>query len=582
MPLPAEFLEQLKARNPIDEVMKSYVTLKRAGRNLNCLCPFHSEKTPSCVVYPDTESFYCFGCHAGGDVITFIMKIENLDYIEAVKLLASRAGLAMPEDGYDDRASRDRKRLIEMNREAARFYYKNLTADDGREGLTYLLQKRRLKPETIKSFGIGVAPNRWTSLKNHMLALGYSERELISASLLSEKNGRSFDFFVNRVVFPIFDLRGNVCAFSGRTLDPSASGGKYLNSRETALYKKSRTLFALNFAKNESVKSHRLILCEGNVDVVSLHQAGFKEAVATCGTAITGEHARLMSQYCDEVIICYDADEAGRKATKNAISILSAVGLKTRVVRLNGDGVKDVDDYLKIYGADHFRVLLNGSEGSTEYELANLKSSVDMSDDLGRVDYLRRAVELLAGIENRIEREVYISKIAAEQGVDKQIIKAEIESVWKKNRRREERKIKNEMTQPPKRDALNPEAADHPKESRAEEDILAYLLTNQDGAEEIFSKLSPDDFVTSFHRRVYEKMLLSRENGLDIGLSSLGGEFSADEMGRISRILARSREIPVNKQAVDDCTAILKDRSRSGGDEELDQEYLMRLRQKKL
>lgn len=558
MPLPIEFLEQVKDRNPIEEVMRSYVTLKRTGHNLKCLCPFHSEKTPSCTVYSDNGSFYCFGCGAGGDVITFVMKIENLDYIEAVRFLAQRAGLSMPEDGYDDRAGREKRRLAEINKAAAQFFYQNLRTPDGREGLSYLIEKRRLKPETIKRFGLGVAPNRWTSLKNHMLANGFTERELLAASLLSEKNGRTFDFFVNRVIFPIFDLRGNVIAFSGRTLEADPKGGKYLNSRETPLYKKSRTLFAMNFAKNEAVKSKRLILCEGNVDVISLHQAGFTEAVATCGTAITGEHARLMSQYCDEIYICYDSDAAGQKATQSAIQILSAAGLRAKVVRISGSGVKDVDDYLKKFGPDHFKVLLGGSEGSTEYELSNAKTGVDSETDLGKVEYLRRAVNVLAGIENRIEREVYISRVAQEQGVAKDVIAAEVAAALKKKQRQNEKKEWRQITSMSRRDDINPEARDHPKHSRAEEGVIAYIMQNPDSASEVFSRLSPDEMVTSFNKKVYEAMKKLHENGQDIGMSGLGSEFSADEMGKISSIHARSRDIAVNRQALDDYIALLK------------------------
>ncbi len=558
MPLPAEFLEQLKDQNRIEDVMRGYVSLKRAGRNLKCLCPFHSEKTPSCTVYTDNGSFFCFGCHAGGDVITFIMKIENLDYIEAVRFLAQRAGMAMPEDGYDDRAGREKRRLAEINKAAARFFYQNLRTPDGAEGLRYLIEKRRLTPETIKSFGLGVAPNHWTSLKNYMLANGFTEQELLRASLLSEKNGRTFDFFVNRVIFPIFDLRGNVIAFSGRTLEENPKGGKYLNSRETPLYKKSRTLFALNFAKNESVRSKRLILCEGNVDVISLHQAGFKEAVATCGTAITGEHARLMSQYCDEVYISYDADEAGRKATQAAISILGAAGLSAKVIRVSGDGVKDVDDYLKRYGPERFKLLLQGSEGSTDYELANAKSGLDLDGDLGRVEYLKRAVEVLSGIENRIEREVYISRVAAEQGISKDIVAAEVSAIMRKKRAQSEKREWNRIASGTKRDEINPESTKFPKQARAEEGLIAYILNHPDSAAEIFKALDPDEWITSFNKRVYAALKEQYGYFGECSLASLGSEFSADEMGRISSILVRSREMAVDRNTLSDYIDLLK------------------------
>lgn len=585
MPLPIDFIERLKDQNRIEDVMRGYVTLKHAGHNLKCLCPFHSEKTPSCVVYTEDNSFHCFGCQTGGDVITFIMKIENLSYIEAVRFLAQRVGLSMPEDGYDDRAAQEKKRLIQMNKDAANYFYKNLLVPEGREGLNYLVGTRRLKPETVKSFGLGIALNHWTGLKNHMLALGYTENELIKGSLLSEKNGRTFDFFVNRVIFPIIDLRGNVIAFSGRTLEKNPAGGKYLNSRETALYKKSRTLFALNFAKNTSVKSKRLILCEGNVDVISLHQAGFTEAVATCGTAITGEHARLMSQYCDEVYICYDSDAAGQKATKAAISILSAAGLSSKVVKISGDGVKDVDDYIKKYGPDHFKVLLENSAGSTEYELSTAKSGIDDTTDGGKVEYLKKAAEVLAGLDSRIEREVYISRVAAEQGISKDALTQEVNALLRKKSRQEDKKQWHDITQVSKRDDINPQARYMPKQAKAEENIIAYIFLNQDKAGEIFEKLPPDEMATDFGKKVYKAMENLYKSGQPVDLGLLGAEFSVDEMGRISSILTKAKSVSINSEAVLDCIEVIKQGADKPAPEDMSEEdfekYMQKLRKSK-
>lgn len=558
MRLSADFIDRIKDSNRIEDIMRQYVTLKRSGHCYKCLCPFHSERTPSCTVYPDNGSFFCFGCGAGGDVITFTMKIENLDYMEAVKYLAEKAGIQLPEDGIRDRAAENKKRILEMNREAAKFFYQNLKTPDGKEGLNYLINTRRLLPETIKSFGLGVAPNRWTSLTNHMLSLGYSQQELISASLITEKNGRLFDFFVNRIIFPIFDLRGNVVAFSGRTLDKDFKGMKYLNSRGTPVYEKSRTLFAMNFAKNISVKSKRLILCEGNLDVISLHQAGFTEAVATCGTAITPEHARLMSQYCDEVFICYDADDAGRKATANAINIISAAGLKSSVVRISGNGIKDVDDYINKLGPDHFKVLLDGSEGAISYELAKCREGLDVENDEGKVDYLKRAVAVLAKIESRLEREVYISRVAQDVGIAKEIVSAEVSSYLKKENRaarnKEWKRIESGRTE---RDDINPEAARFPKLAKAEEGILAYILNHPDGAAEVLSRLPAERFATSFHKKVYEILKNNADSCVKSGFSILSGELTEAEMGRISYILAKSREITVDAATLDDYIDLL-------------------------
>lgn len=577
LPLPIDFLDRIRDANRIDDIMRQYVTLKRSGHGYKCLCPFHSEKTPSCSVSPENGFFHCFGCGAGGDVITFIMKIENLDYIEAIRYLAEKSGIPMPEDAKNDLAAENKKRLLEINRTAAKFFYQNLKTSDGREGLDYLVNKRHLSAATIKSFGLGVAPNHWTSLTNYMLSLGYTKKELIDASLINEKNGRCFDFFVNRVIFPIFDLRGNVIAFSGRTLEKDPKGMKYLNSRGTPVYEKSRTLFSLNFAKNTAVKTKRLILCEGNLDVISLHQAGFTEAVATCGTAITPEHARLMSQYCDEVLICYDADAAGQKATTAAINILSAAGIKSKVVKISGDGIKDVDDYINKLGPERFKLLLNGSEGAVVFEINKCRDGLDMETDMGKVEYLKRVVEVLAKIESKIEREVYISRVAAEQNLHKDVISAEVDAYIKKSlRNRKNREWKRIESGYQKRDDINPEAAKYPKEAKAEEGIISYILTDPEGAGWVFSRLPEDKLITSFHRKVYSKLLEHYKSTNEAGLSALSGEFSPDEMGRISYILTKSKEIVIDTKTLEDYINILLNHkpAQSGSAQMSDDDFL--------
>ncbi len=579
MPLPQEFIERVKDANRIDDVMRQYTALKRSGHGYKCLCPFHSEKTPSCQVYTDSQSFYCFGCGAGGDVITFTMKSENLDYIEAVKYLAEKAGIPVPENDFVDKNAERRKRILQMNKDAAKFFYSALKSPEGKEGLAYLIQRRKLKPETIKAFGLGVADNHWTSLTNHMLSLGYTKEELIAASLITEKNGRCFDFFMNRVMFPIFDLRGNVIAFTGRTLEKESKGMKYLNSRGTPVYEKTRTLFAMNFAKNEAVKSKRLILCEGNVDVISLHQSGFTEAVATCGTAITAEHARLMAQYCDEVLICYDSDQAGQKATQAAISILNAVGLKCKVVKVSGEGVKDVDDYINKFGPEHFKVLLSGSEGAVEYSLAKCRNGLDLDTDVGRVEYLKRAVDVLVSIESKIEREIYISRVATEQNVPKAVLASEVSAKISKQFKAKQKKDWNAIASGRQtRDDINPEAKKYPAHSKAEEGIIAYILKMPENAEKVFKKIAPSEFVTNFNRRIITAIAEICSAGAEISLSALGSAFSPEEMGRISKIMATSREIIIDEATLNDYIKLLKKPlPQSGGD--ISDDDLLKLQQ---
>ncbi len=354
MAFPDQFILELKQNNPIDTVMSSYVSLNRRGRNCVCLCPFHSEKSPSCTVYMDNGSFYCFGCGTGGDVITFVMKIENLSYVEAIKFLADRAGMTMPDEAKNNEASQIKSRVLEINRTAARFFHNTLAkSPDGEKGRRYFAE-RQLSPATITKYGLGYAPDDWHKLSNHLKSQGYTEDELVTANLCARgKNDGIYDLFRDRAIFPIIDLRGNVIAFGGRIID--GSGPKYLNSSDTPVFKKSRNLFSLNFAKKSEEK--RLILAEGYMDVIAINQAGFENVVATLGTALTQEQARLMSQYAEEIIIAYDSDGAGQNATHKAINLLSEVGVRTKIIRM--EGAKDPDEYIKKFGAARFRHLLD-------------------------------------------------------------------------------------------------------------------------------------------------------------------------------------------------------------------------------
>lgn len=559
MPFSADFLERLKDANRIDDIMSDYVQIKRAGSVSKCLCPFHSEKTASCTIYTDTQSFYCFGCGAGGDVITFIMKIENLDYYEAVKMLAERSGIPLPEDSSrGDDTVRKKQRLYEINRETARFFFNNLRSPQGKVGLKYLID-RGLKPETIQKYGLGFAENKWTSLKDHMLTKGYYENELVEASLLGRsQNGRTYDFFKNRVMFPFFDLRGNVIAFGGRTLDPDDSR-KYLNSRETIVFKKNRTLFSLNFAKESASKKKQLLLCEGNMDVISMNQAGFENTVATCGTAITSDHARLMSQYCKEVVICYDSDEAGQKASKKAIDLLSEVGLNTRIIKM--EGAKDPDEYIKKFGATRFKLLIDKSDNAVEFELNKAKIGLDIENsDVDRIEYIKKCYDILSQIENNIDREIYIKSFVKRMNISEETAFREIETIIKRRKysgRKKQWRQLYQNTISPAKGETNPTASVFTKEVKCEEGILYYLYQNPDQADSISKDLPAESFVTDINRRIYSSLLFKIKNDLDFSLSSFNSEFSADEMGNVANIIGRRREIPVDKQVLTDYINVL-------------------------
>ncbi len=558
MAFPQDFIDRLKYANKIEDIMGSYVSLKRAGSTFKCLCPFHSERTPSCTVYPETDSFYCFGCGAGGDVVTFIMKIENLDYYEAVKFLAERSGIPLPEDSYrGNGADVKKKRLYEINKQAARFFYSNLKKPEGKKGLTYLLG-RGLKLETIKKFGLGVALDNWSALRDHMLSLGFYENELVEASLITKnQQGRTFDFFKNRVMFPFFDIRGNVVAFGGRRLDESDSR-KYLNSRETAVFKKNKTLFALNFAKDSSVKKKQILLCEGNLDVISLHQAGFDNAIATCGTAITSDHARILLQYCDEVVICYDSDEAGQKASKKAINILSEVGLKTKVI--NMEGAKDPDEFINKFGSVKFQKLIDKSEGAILYELSKAKSGLDLKNPLDKIDYLKGCYPVLEKISNPVEREVYIDSVSLETGVSKDEIKNVINQRLKSRQAADKKRSwRNQVNSTVvRKDELNPLSAKYPKAAKAEEGIISYIYAHPDKCAEICSMISEDDFVTDLNKRIFSSVSSKISAGIDYSTFSLGSEFSADEMGKISKIIADGRRVTLDNATVLDFIKVIK------------------------
>lgn len=565
MPLPQDFIDRLKAANPIDEVMGSYVTLKRAGRDYVCLCPFHNEKTPSCHIHPDKEFFHCFGCGAGGDVITFVMKYHNLDYWEAVKMLAERGNVPLPENtGYSDAGAQNKKRIYEMNKQAARFFYSQLKTEAGKVCLDYLINKRKLSVETIKKYGMGFAPNSWSALKTHMMSLGYSEQELIDASLISRSvhnTKKTFDFFVNRAMFPFIDLTGHIVGFGGRALSADDKR-KYLNSKDTACYNKEKFLFSLNFAKNAAVKNRQIILCEGNLDVISLNQAGFENAVASCGTALTDRQARSLTQYADHIIICYDSDEAGQKATSKAINILENTGFKTTVVKMKG--AKDPDEYLKLYGAARFKNLLKGSQGSVEYELTKRREGIDTDTDIGKIDYLKRAYGVLAGLNSPVERDIYTSRLSEEFGISKEAIRQEVEA-QRRNARKQQEKREWQRTvtfTDKKRDDINPEAFEHPKEDYAEQGIIYFLFANPDSCDEVCNLVTPQEFVTSLNRRIFKSLVTKIQTAQDFSVASFNAEFSPDEVGKIVSLMDKYEKLSVDMNVCRDYIDVLKQYAR--------------------
>lgn len=540
----------------IESIVSSYVQLKRAGRNLVGLCPFHSEKTPSMVVYNDSQSFYCFGCGAGGDVISFIMRIENLDYPEAVRFLSERVGLQFPEDGQEDASSRIKPVILEINRLAARFYHDCLKSEAGKPGMAYFA-KRQLSPKTIVKYGLGYAPPGWDNLRNFLRGKGFSDEQMIAAAVASKgRNGSCYDMFRNRVMFPIIDLKKNVIGFGGRVLDDSKP--KYLNSADTPVFKKSKNLFSLNFAKNH-LSDGRLILAEGYMDVIAVNQAGFENVVATLGTALTPEQARLISSYAKEVVIAYDSDGAGRTATNRAVGLLDEVGVQTKI--LNMKGAKDPDEYIKKFGAQRFKLLLDGANNVTEYQLSVIKGKYDLSLPEGQAAYLNEAVKYLSTVQSPIEREIYAGVLAKETGILKETVLTNISSLLKRKNRRDKKKqwsdIQAGRNQPI--DRLNPQRAANLQVALAEEGIIAFLYKNQDYLEYILQKITPEAFVTDCNREIFGIMLQKLQNNNGISLIDCNPELSGEKIARFSGILARQSEMQMSKEALDDYIRTLLD-----------------------
>lgn len=552
MALPEGFLQELRDNNEIVSVVENYVELKRSGRTYSCRCPFHSERTPSFHVYPDTQSYYCFGCGAGGDVVTFIRTIENLDYIEAVRFLAQRAGMPMPEDRNDDSA-RKRQRLYEMNREAGKFFHRQLFSPEGRDGWNYITG-RQLTEHTIRHFGIGFAVNDYHKLHYYMRNLGFSEDELIEGSLLVRNNNRVYDKFMNRVMFPIFDTRGNIIAFGGRALSADAPA-KYLNSAETYVFQKRDNLFALNYAKNS--KKDYFILCEGYMDVISMHQAGFDSAVATLGTAITATQARLIGRMGkSEVILSYDSDGPGQKAASKGINLLTEAGVKSRVLQMTG--AKDPDEYIKKFGAEAFAHLIESSGGAIDYELGKLAYSLDLNKEEDRAAYLKKAVVFLASIRNPLDRAVYVSKAAENARIPAETVRYAVESEISRQKKKSDRDERRNLISPRNTDKINPEAAKLPREEKAERGIICFVFSNPDKLEYVRKKLS-GGFATEFNRRVFEFMEQKHNSGEAFTGGMFNEAFSTEEVGRIYGTLNDFSQFAHSPEILNDYIKVLNE-----------------------
>ena len=562
MPIPEKFLDELTERNDIVDVVSQYVRLtKRSGANQFGLCPFHSEKTPSFSVSADKQIYHCFGCGKGGGVINFIMEIENLSFQDAVAFLARRANLPMPAEAENEDTSR-RKRLLELNRDAARFFYSELISPQGRPGQEYVA-RRGISAAMVKTFGLGYAPDSWSALMDAMRKKGHSEQDLFDAGLIKRgRSGGGYDTFRNRLMFPVIDVRGSVIGFSGRILGDGEP--KYLNSPETPVFSKSHNLFALNLAKKS--KNGYIILTEGNIDVVSLHQAGFDSAVASLGTSLTQEQARLIARYTNEVVLCYDSDEAGKKAAQRGIGILERLDLKVRVLQL--PGAKDPDEFIKKNGADAFRNVLEGSAGQVEYRLRVVEEQNPPTTDEGKVDYLKAAAALLASLPNAVEREVYAARVAEKAGVSRQAVGAEVERLRRRRLSEARRKEARDQTRPAA--AAQPAQKgiryDDPRSARAEEGLIRLVYLDP-GL--IRGREMPDvsQFSSPLLGRFYGELLHRAQAGERISLGVLAGRFTPEEMSHFTTVLAGTEDLSNADKALADYIQVITGRREEQEDD---------------
>ena len=569
MAIPEQFIDELVARSEISEVVSSYVHLTKKGGNLWGLCPFHNEKTPSFSVSPDKQIYHCFGCGKGGGVISFIMEIENLPFPDAVRLLAQRAGLEVPDTGRSEDERRRRARVLQANKQAARFYHDCLKGEQGEAVRAYLAQ-RRILPRTATRFGLGAAPGQWDALIRALTAQGFSKAELVEAGLaVAGKNGGVYDKFRARLMLPVIDIRGDVVGFTSRIL-PGEEGAKYLNSPDTVVFKKSRIIYALNFAK--TTKRPNLVLVEGNIDVITLHQAGFDNVVATMGTALTEDHARLLSRYTHQLVLCYDNDAAGKKSTDRVLQILKKADLDVRVLQLPnaldeaGNPVKqDPDDFVKRYGPAAFEKCLSGSVEPGEYRLETLRASHNLDDEEGKRAYLRQAVESAAAIASPIERELFCNKAAAEAGISPEAMGQEV-ARYRKGLLRSARKKQE-------RRELTPAAELQPRQygiryenlrsARAEEGVLRLLLLEPSLYQQA-QALREEDFSSPLLGKVFALLMRRWQEGLSCQLGALEGALSTQEMSHMARVLDAPENLSNSRQAMADYIQTIQTQAAKG------------------
>ena len=562
MAFPQQFLDELVSRNDIVDIVSSYVSLTRKGSNYFGLCPFHNEKTGSFSVSPDKQMYHCFGCKHGGGVVNFIMEIENLSFPDAVRFLAKRANMDVPEDHSGQEESRRRQRVLALNKDAARWFYQNLSRPEGRAAAAYL-EKRRISRKTAMDFGLGASLDGWDCLMSAMLDKGYTKTELLAAGLaVRNQKGRLYDKFRNRLMFPVIDVRGDVVAFGGRVLDKGEP--KYMNTTETIAYSKRRNLYGINLAKK--TKRSNFILCEGNIDVITLHQAGFNNAVASMGTALTVEQTRLLSRYTKELVLCYDNDTAGQLATQKNLELLKNSEFSVRVLQLprrlaDGEYIKqDVDDFIKFQGAAAFEALLNGSENQMDYRMETVAAKYDLTNPEQKVAYAAEISQLLSTVASPVEREVYAGRAAEQAGISREAMLLEVKRAHGKRRGQERRALQ--------REALNVGGLRQPKErtiryadmrsAMAEEGVVRLLFLDGSLARRCES-LSSEDFSSPLLGKVYQAQLEAYAQNRSLHLAALAESCTPEEMSHLTTVLHKPEALANADRSLSDYIRVIQE-----------------------
>lgn len=584
-----EFLEKLKYENPINEVMRENgVELKTSGRGFMCKCPFHDDSTASCSVVPSQGFFHCFGCGVSGDVVTFVRKYRNLGFMDAINFLAQRAGMTVPAShGSDDRSYKRRMRIYEMNKCAARFFRDQLKTQDGVRCLNYLVHTRKLSADVIKKYGMGFAPKSFTALKSYMLGCGYSEDELVSASLLgrSQTSGRTYDFFMDRAMFPFIDVTGNIVGFGGRTLGDDKR--KYLNTGDTTSeefrrtndekkldgYSKARFVFSLNYAKDVSVKSRELLLCEGNLDVISLYQHGFTNAVASCGTALTPEQVKVMKNYADRVVICYDADDPGQKAALRAVGMLRSGGLGSSVIHM--DGAKDPDEYINKFGEEHFRYLLNNAADGFDFELGYYSRGLDLEKRDDKIRFLKMAYTSIAGEPDSTARDTMERQLAEQYNVSFDVVRASVDDIMMREmdtqRRAKQREEVRKIIAAEEDTAAN-------KAVYCERGLIYYICNNADAAQEIGQRISPEEFTDELNRKILLDISGRIALGDIITADVVCESLSEEEAEKLRRSFAKYKTLNVNREVAEQYIDSIKEYNKKNAPQQddglTDKDYL--------